>query len=65
VPKMRIPIPTKEQSRNEVIKSIWYDTGLIFVEGAFATWTHEELAKLIGDDLELFSYHFGVQKDGN
>ena len=44
-------------------------------EGAFYIWTHGELSKLIGHDVEgtilrhnltvVFNYYFGVQSEGN
>lgn len=34
-------------------------------EGAFYVWTAAELDTILGQDSELFKYHFGVEEDGN
>ena len=35
------------------------------VEGKFYTWTHQELASLLGDDLGLFCAYYNVLRNGN
>jgi uncharacterized protein YyaL (SSP411 family) len=34
-------------------------------EGAFYVWKKEEIARVLGDDAELFYAHYGVADDGN
>ncbi|KAJ3295278.1 spermatogenesis-associated protein 20 [Blyttiomyces sp. JEL0837] len=34
-------------------------------EGAFAVWEQKEIDELLGEEAKLFSYHFGVEADGN
>lgn len=34
-------------------------------EGAFYVWTAAVLDTILGEDSELFKYHFGVEEDGN
>jgi uncharacterized protein YyaL (SSP411 family) len=34
-------------------------------EGAFYVWTKEEIARVLGDDAELFCAHYGVAEGGN
>ena len=34
-------------------------------EGAFYVWTAKQLDELLGPDVELFKYHFGVEEQGN
>jgi uncharacterized protein YyaL (SSP411 family) len=34
-------------------------------EGAFYVWAHDELAAVLGKDMEFFSAHFGVKPEGN
>jgi uncharacterized protein len=34
-------------------------------EGAFYVWTQEEIDKPLGDDAEIFDFHYGVQAHGN
>lgn len=35
------------------------------IEGAFYVWSYEELQRVLGDDLELFSYVYGLKVEGN
>jgi uncharacterized protein len=34
-------------------------------EGAFYVWTRGEIESVLGDDAEIFCFHFGVEGDGN
>ncbi len=34
-------------------------------EGAFYVWAKSEIADALGDDAELFCFHFGVEENGN
>ncbi|RDX46148.1 hypothetical protein OH76DRAFT_1407279 [Lentinus brumalis] len=34
-------------------------------EGAFYVWTAKQLDELLGEDAEMFKYHFGVKEQGN
>jgi uncharacterized protein YyaL (SSP411 family) len=36
------------------------------IEGAFAVWEASEIKEILGDkNSEIFSYHFGVEPNGN
>jgi uncharacterized protein len=35
------------------------------VEGAFYIWTEKEIAAALGDNAEIFDFHYGVQPHGN
>ncbi len=34
-------------------------------EGAFYVWTKEQIEAALGDDAEMFSFHYGVEANGN
>jgi uncharacterized protein YyaL (SSP411 family) len=34
-------------------------------EGAFYVWTKEELDSALGEDREIFAFHYGIQPEGN
>lgn len=34
-------------------------------EGAYYVWTKKEIDKVLGDDSEIFCYHYGVEPNGN
>ena len=35
------------------------------LEGAFAVWSSDELDHLLGENAEMFRYHYGVEENGN